>query len=69
MLRFVDKESSIREEFIGFVPCKLGVSGLAIAQTILDFIRELGLSIINCRGQGYDGAVTWQLVCLELLQG
>ena len=56
VVRFVDTSASIREEFLGFVACKLGVSGEAIANTILDFLRELGLSIDLCRGQGYDGA-------------
>ena len=56
VVRFVDTSASIREEFLGFVACKRGVSGEAIANTILDFLHELGLLIDLCRGQGYDGA-------------
>ena len=57
VVRFVDKTFSIREEFLGFVPCKLGLSGEAVAQTILNTLHELDLPIDDCRGQGgYDGA-------------
>ena len=57
VVRFVNKTFSIREEFLGFVPCKLGLSGEAVAQTILNTLHELDLPIDDCRGQGgYDGA-------------
>ena len=56
VVQFVDKTSTIREEFLGFVPCKLGLSGEAIANTILDELRQLNLPIHLCRGQGYNGA-------------
>lgn len=56
VVRFVDKEHCIREEFLGFVPCSLGMTGEAISTTILNSLGNLGLSIENCRGQGYDGA-------------
>ena len=56
VVRFVDSKHQIREEFLGFVPCKNGLSGEAIANTIQDFLRDRGLSIDDCRGQGYDGA-------------
>lgn len=56
VVRFVDKTFSIREEFLEFVPCKLGLSGEAVAQTILNTLHELDLPIDDCRGQGYDGA-------------
>lgn len=55
-VRFVDKDCLIREEFLGFVPCKLGLSGEAVANTILNSLHELDLPIDNCRGQGYDRA-------------
>ncbi|XP_028416928.1 uncharacterized protein LOC114541141 [Dendronephthya gigantea] len=51
-----DKQCQIREEFLGFVPCKKGVSGEAVAATIEEFLRDQNLPIDDCRGQGYDGA-------------
>ena len=56
VVRFVDALSNIREEFLGFVPCKLGLSGEAIAATISSVLRQLDLPLDLCRGQGYDGA-------------
>jgi hypothetical protein len=56
VLRYVDKQCQIREKFLGFVPCKKGVSGEALATTIKAFLRDLNLRIDDCRGQGYDGA-------------
>ena len=58
VLRFVDKDSEIREEFLGFLHCELGFSGKALAETILTEIGNLTLDINNCRGQGYDGAAS-----------
>ena len=52
----MDKQSKIIEEFLGFVPCKEGLSGEAVATTIKEFLPELNLPIGDCRGQGYDGA-------------
>ena len=37
---------------------ELGLSGRALAKTILTEIGNLTLHINNCRGQGYDGAVS-----------
>ena len=56
VVRFVDKESNIREEFVGFTQCSEGLSGEAIAKTIKQALEDFGLDIKNCRGQGYDGA-------------
>eukprot|EP00112_Aurelia_sp_Birch-Aquarium-sp1_P017236 Seg3978.1 transcript_id=Seg3978.1/GoldUCD/mRNA.D3Y31 product="52 kDa repressor of the inhibitor of the protein kinase" protein_id=Seg3978.1/GoldUCD/D3Y31 len=56
VLRYVDKTPSVREEFLGFVPCKNGLSGEAIAENIMQSVEERGLSMGLCRGQGYDGA-------------
>ena len=58
VLRFVDKDGEIREEFLGFLHCELGLSGKALAETILTEIGNLTLDINNCRGQGYDGAAS-----------
>ena len=45
-----------REEFVGFVPCKKGLTGDAVAATIKEFLRDLNFPVDDCRGQGYDGA-------------
>ena len=56
VLRFVDINMNIREEFIAFLQCRWGLSGEQLAKLIVDALNELTLSIDNCRGQGYDGA-------------
>ena len=56
VLRFVDKERNVREEFVGFYECEDGVTGQAIATLILKAIQELGLSMDFCKGQCSDGA-------------
>ena len=56
VLRFVDGEMNIREEFIAFLHCKWGLSGAQLAQLILEALDNLTLPIEDCRGQGYDGA-------------
>ena len=55
-LRFVDTNFEIREEFLGFLYCKSGLSGKALSETLLGAISELKLDINDCRGQDYDGA-------------
>ena len=56
VLRFVDTDMNIREEFIAFVHCKWGLSGAQLAKLVLEALNDLTLSIEDCRGQGYDGA-------------
>ena len=56
VLRSVDKDFDVREEFFGFLHCKSGLSGKALSETLLGAISELKLDINDCRGQGYDGA-------------
>ena len=56
VLRFVDKNGNICEEFIKFILCDEGVSGAAISKSITTEIRSFGLDMQNCRRQGYDGA-------------
>ena len=56
VLRFVDSDMNIREEFIAFLPCKYGLSGAQLARLLLDALNDITLSIEDCRGQGYDGA-------------
>ena len=56
VIRFVDKEKKIMDEFIGFIRCDKGVSGEAFSKLILAELNRLGISMQNCRAQGYDGA-------------
>ena len=56
VLRYVDEDESIREDFIAFVPCAEN-TGESIANSIVQKIRDRGLDIENVRGQVYDGAV------------
>ena len=56
-LRFIDKSFNIREEFVGFVKLPK-VKAIDIANAIISTLEELGLSLQNLRGQGYDGAAT-----------
>ena len=56
VLRFVDKNFDLREEFLCFLHCKSGLSGKPLSETLLRAISELNLDIDDCRGQGYDGA-------------
>ena len=57
--RFVDRDSNIREEFLGFVPCSEGLSGEAISKTILAAVTDLGLDIELCRDRAMMGPETW----------
>ena len=56
ILRFVDKERNVGEEFVGFYECEDGVTSQVIATLILKAVQELGLSMDFCNGQCYDGA-------------
>ena len=56
VIRFVDSESHITEEFHRFIHCVEGTSGAAIADLMFGQIKTFGLDMNNCHGQGYDGA-------------
>ena len=56
ILRFVDKKSTIREEFVSFSECSCGLSGQSLSKRIKEFLDGNGIDISGCRGQGYDGA-------------
>ena len=56
VIRYVDSDCVIREEFLGFSHCDLGLSGKALAKTVLSRLINLGLDNINCCGQCSDGA-------------
>ena len=55
-LRFVDDHCNIREDFMGFLHCRWGLSGADLSKLLLNKLIEIGLNIQDCRGQGYDGA-------------
>ena len=56
VLRFVDYNVHITEEFFGFIFYSKGISGKAISGYINETLVTLGLDMNKCRGQGYDGA-------------
>nr|XP_047141406.1 52 kDa repressor of the inhibitor of the protein kinase-like [Hydra vulgaris] len=56
VLCFVNDNCEICELFFGFIPCDSGLSGEAIGSQILNSIKDLGLEMKFCVGQGYDGA-------------
>ena len=43
----------MREEFLGFLRCDVGLSWKALAETVLNGIANLALDIRNCRRKGY----------------
>ena len=54
-IRWVDKELQAHEDFLGFynVP---DIGAETIVSAIKDVLLKLQLSLVNCRGQCYDGA-------------
>ena len=56
VIRFIDENANIREDFVGFFECNKGLSGKAICSKLEETVSNLGLDMNNCRGQGYDGA-------------
>ncbi|XP_057295877.1 52 kDa repressor of the inhibitor of the protein kinase-like [Hydractinia symbiolongicarpus] len=57
VLRFVDSSCDIREDFIRYIYCEEGLAGKDLASVLLKCVsKDLSLDILNCRGQGYDGA-------------
>ena len=55
ILRFVDQNNIIWEEFVSFLECRNGLT-VGLYQTINEFLGSVGLDILDCPGQGYDGA-------------
>ena len=55
-LRFVDSNNDIREEFLKFIHCDEGVTSRDLFEAVANTLSEFGLDLMNCRGQGYDGA-------------
>ena len=55
MLRFVDRDRCIREEFLGFITVER-ITGKVLATALLSWFKEHNIDILFCKGQGYDGA-------------
>ena len=56
VLRFVNDNQNIREDFVRFLHCRRGLSGTDLASVILNALTDLSLNISDCSGQGYAGA-------------
>ena len=58
ILRFLTKNNNcymVNERFLAFVGC-CQKTGIDIANLILETLKEFGIPIDDCRGQGYDNA-------------
>ena len=55
VIRFVDRDKTIREEFLGFIAVER-ITGEALATALLSWLQEHNIDVSFCRGQGYDGA-------------
>lgn len=55
VIRFVDAEKNIREEFLGFITVER-ITGEYLATALLSWLKYHNLDVAFCRGQGYDGA-------------
>ncbi|XP_057307823.1 zinc finger MYM-type protein 1-like isoform X2 [Hydractinia symbiolongicarpus] len=56
VLRFVDSNLNIREEFVQYIHCDEGLAGKDLKSVLLKSLHNLTLNIKDCRGQAYDGA-------------
>ena len=54
-LCYVDESCDIQEKFVAFLKLKR-VRANDITNAIVNTLEDLGLSLVNLRGQGYDGA-------------
>ena len=57
VLRYVNPiDGLIREDFISFIECDCGITGMALSNKILTSLSGYGLDLSKLRGQAYDGA-------------
>ena len=56
VVRFVDQDNNIREEFLDFILCDEGTTGHAIATKLIEELNTCGLPLSKLRGQCFDGA-------------
>ncbi|XP_068203911.1 zinc finger MYM-type protein 1-like [Palaemon carinicauda] len=54
-IRYVLPTTGPVERFLQFIPM-LSHTGIDIATTVLDFLKEKNISVLECRGQSYDNA-------------
>ena len=55
IVRYVDSTKVIREAFLGLCHLSDGCTGLATKNELLKEVKDFGLDMNLCRGQGYDG--------------
>ena len=55
VIRFVDSDKNIREDFLSFVTVER-ITGEALATALLSWLESRNIDVSFCRGQGYDGA-------------
>lgn len=56
VLRYIDSNGHIQEDFVDFMECDEGITGQAIADKILSSLQGYTLDLQLLRGQAYDGA-------------
>lgn len=55
MIRFVDGDKNIRDDFLGFITVER-ITGEFLATALLPWLESHNIDVSLCRGQGYDGA-------------
>ena len=55
VIRFVDGDKRIREDFLGFITVER-ITGESLATALLSWLETHNIDVSLCRGQGYDGA-------------
>ncbi len=56
IIRHVDRQGYVREDFLEFVLCDTGTTGHALAGKLTNKVTEFGLALSKLRGKSYDGA-------------
>ena len=54
VIRFVDSNKNIREDFLGFITLERS-TGESLATALLSWLETHNIDVSFCRGQGYDG--------------
>ena len=67
VIRFVDGDKQIREEFLDFITVER-ITGDSIFAALLSWLQAHELDVAYCRGQGYDGASSISGVSSEVLR-
>ena len=55
-LKFLNSNNDIKEEFLKFIHCDECVTGRDLFEAVTITLSEFDLDLMNCKGQGYDGA-------------